>query len=419
MLTACTAKPSGEVNTAGKTEMIEEFMAEDAAEEAASNVRTEADYTIYIIEDMDTAAESITLYSTASGMILRYPYSLTTRFMDKYGNSISWSNFKPGLAVTIGGTLPDSGTLASVKMAESVFVYEDIDDYILDLEKGMLVVAGEKYHVGGWTVIFSGDQLSTLSSIGQSDTLRIVGKDKDILSIAVTTGHGYIQFVNTSLFNDSIIQIGKEDFVMASEGLRVEVPEGEYDVTAANKGYGSTRKVTVVRNETALVDMEEMKGEGPKYCNLSFQSNVTDAKIYLDNELMAQGTTKQVAYGVHSLRVEATGYDSWSKVLYVNSPEANISLNLTADDASGSSGSSSSSGNSNASESSSTENSSAGSNTSGSSSSSRSTSDENNTAGSSSSSSSSSSRTELSEKAQAEVDYITTMSNMLTNILSN
>ena len=38
------------------------------------------------------------------------------------------------------------------------------------------------------------------------------------------------------------------------------------------------------------------------------------------------------SYGIHSIQITADGYDTWSKRLYVNSPEAQIEIALSGDD---------------------------------------------------------------------------------------
>ena len=40
----------------------------------------------------------------------------------------------------------------------------------------------------------------------------------------------------------------------------------------------------------------------------------------------------QLQYGIHSIQITADGYDTWSKRLYVNSPEAQIEIALSGDD---------------------------------------------------------------------------------------
>ena len=42
------------------------------------------------------------------------------------------------------------------------------------------------------------------------------------------------------------------------------MPEGVYTVAVANKGYGGSTEVEIRRGQTTVLDLEKLKGEGPK-----------------------------------------------------------------------------------------------------------------------------------------------------------
>lgn len=190
--------------------------------------------------------------------------------------------------------------------------------------------------------------------------------------------------------------------------MLLEVPEGTYAITVANKGYGGTGTYTVARGETTLVDLDQLKGSGPKVCQLTVTSEVAGASVYIDGQQITVGQAVPVTYGSHTLKVVAEGYDDWQKTLIVNSESATISLDLaesesttgdkqseedtsTSSDTGKSSGSSNSSTNSNKSTGS--------------------------TSKSSSSKSSSSKTSDSSSSSLTDTDYLTTISKMLSTLL--
>lgn len=362
---------------------------EESAEEEAS-----AD--VYLIVQLDMVEETLTLLAPETGRELRYAYTLGTKFLDKYGDSYSSVHFTPGQAVTIG-ELTASSTLSSVQMADSVWNQTDITRYSIDADKGIFTIGQTKYRITDATRIFSQDAMVELASIGEDDTLQVIGRDKEILSVIVTTGHGYIQLQNSSTFVDSMMCIGNRIFTRVTGDMLIEVPEGTYDITVANDGYGGTGSYTVTRGETTNVDLDALKGEGPKKCQLTFTSEVAGVAVYVDGTQITVGETMEVTYGSHSLKVVADGYDTWNKTLVVNSASATIALDLTE-------------------ESDSTDTSTTTSDTS-SSSSSGSSSSSSGSSNSSSTSNSSSSSSTTSDLTDTEVDYLTTISDMLTTLL--
>ena len=76
-------------------------------------------------------------------------------------------------------------------------------------------------------------------------------------------------------------------------------------------------------------DLDMIKGEGPKSCELSFTVTVPDTTVLLDGQPVDLSMPVTVTYGTHSLQAAATGYSAWSRQLVVNSETANIIIDLT------------------------------------------------------------------------------------------
>ena len=82
-------------------------------------------------------------------------------------------------------------------------------------------------------------------------------------------------------------------------------------------------------DETVTADLDMIKGEGPKSCELSFTVTVPDTTVLLDGQPVDLSMPVTVTYGTHSLQAAATGYSAWSRQLVVNSETANIIIDLT------------------------------------------------------------------------------------------
>jgi len=184
--------------------------------------------------------------------------------------------------------------------------------------------------------------------------------------------------------------------------------------------------VTVNRDQTTVVDLSQLEGEGPKKCTITFTSTVENAKIYLDNQEVSVGESITVNYGRHSLKVVADGYDTWNKTLIVNSESAEILLDPTTStnsDNSATTGGDSSGESSNSSNRSSDSNSSGkssgGSNSNAKNSNANNSNSNNLNSGASSSSGSASSNSSSKDASKAAADYLTTLSNTVTNLLGN
>lgn len=368
---------------------------------------------LYMIQNMNMAEEIITLYDLSNNETLQYRYGLMTQFLDAKGKTSSWSNFTSGRVVKIGNDQTKT-ILSKVQLSDKVWEQTGIKNYKVNTEDEMLTIGQTKYHLLDSTKVFSGENLSDPTLIGANDILTVVGQEKNILSVNITTGHGTIELMNTSKFDNSMIEIGTKVITnISGEGMKIEVAEGNYRLTVANNGYGGSMDVTVNRDQTTVVDLSQLEGEGPKKCTITFTSTVENAKIYLDNQEVSVGESITVNYGRHSLKVVADGYDTWNKTLIVNSESAEILLDPTT---STNSDNSATTGGDSSGESSNSSNRSSDSNSSGKSSDG---SNSNANSGGSSSSGSASSNSSSKDASKAAADYLTTLSNTVTNLLGN
>ena len=157
---------------------------------------------LYIVEDLNMTEETIALYSIDEAKQYRYGYNMTTKFLDKYGDNSTWAEFTIGSVVTIGDFLPSSGALGEVKKST-----DDLSKYSIDESKNLIAINGSNYKLTGNTKVYSDTEKILVSDIGKDDIITVIGREKEVISIAVTTGHGYLYLSDTSLFDDSMIFI--------------------------------------------------------------------------------------------------------------------------------------------------------------------------------------------------------------------
>lgn len=282
---------------------------------------------LFIVSDIDSVQETIKAYSYTSGLEYQYYYGLVTEFLNKYGDHMSVGNIGQGDAVYIIGT-DSNGKVKQVQKSDKVWTNDNVKNFTVDKDKGMLTIGNTKYRIDDNTMIFSGDDVIETDSITSQDTLSVVGIDKQIVSVAVKTGHGTLQLENTSLFEGSFLQLGNSIFAEITTDMSLEVPEGAYTLAVANNGWGGTTDIEIKRGKTTTIDLDELKGDGPQKSNILFQVDVAEAKIFVDGNQIDYSQPVEITYGKHALKVTADGYDMWTRTLYVNSAEATIQITI-------------------------------------------------------------------------------------------
>ena len=75
----------------------------------------------------------------------------------------------------------------------------------------MLKIGDGKYRYTDDTIVFSGDKRIQMTDLSDGDTLSVVGRDKNILAVRVTTAQGTLALSNTKLFEE-VFAAGHKDF---------------------------------------------------------------------------------------------------------------------------------------------------------------------------------------------------------------
>jgi hypothetical protein len=97
-------------------------------QETESEVQTEVEVAVkaelsaehYMIMANDMTLQHLVLQQMESGEQYLYHYSLTTRFLDKYGNNTAVSYFEPGRMITVGEK-DSEGKLKSAQISDDVW----------------------------------------------------------------------------------------------------------------------------------------------------------------------------------------------------------------------------------------------------------------------------------------------------------
>ena len=321
-LSGCGRKDDGPVSMKGYASGVETATEEETQAEESS---------LYTVSGVDTTLSTMTFLNIDTGRYEQYSYTDGTIFKDRHGSLISAASMVPGKVVTL--TLRDKDLiLEKVEQSADAWEMDDIGKFSYNEEDKIFTIGDTKYSYDEELQVFSGDAAIELSAVTGQDTLRIQGIDRKVLSVSVTTGHGVIQLVNTQALEGGWLSLNHKNYYKITENMQLEVPEGTYELTVAGNGYGGSTEVAVTRNEQISVDVDSIKGEDPKYCTLTFAVDVAGALMYIDGSQVDYTQPLQLQYGIHSIQITADGYDTWSKRLYVNSPEAQIEIVLSGDD---------------------------------------------------------------------------------------
>lgn len=297
------------------------------AEEVEGETEPETGEDYYLVTNVNQVEETLLLYRYGNDMEYRYYYGEDTRFYNKYGGRAMITDFTPGLLVTLG-PVNEEGILTKMQISGTAWKYDKVKRFSVNSNLNVLEIADTKYMYSDNTFVFSGEDRLQMTDIGEGDVLSVTGVDKKILAVNVTTSEGTLQLQNTELFEGSYVQVGSKIFSLITPNLSMQVPEGTYNILVANDGWGGNQVINIRRGEVTVVDLDQMKGKGPKKGKIQFVVDVADAVLMIDGEQVDYAKPVKLVYGRHSLEVYAAGHDVWKRTLYVNSKESTIAITI-------------------------------------------------------------------------------------------
>ena len=312
-------------STVQETEDTQTDEESQEADAVTTPVEEQEDTDIYLVVSVDTQTQMIGLALPDSARTVQYGYTSATQIFDNFGQFMSVNKLQPGRAVTIG-ELDSQAKLTTIRLAKDAWYQENITRYEIDPSIKMFTIGDTKYHYGQYLRVFAGEQEISLMQVGVNDVISVQGIGKEIVSVQVTTGHGTIALLNTELFEGGWISLGTKIYAKVTPNMILEVPEGKYELSVANDGYGDSKTIVVERAKVTKVDLEQYKGEGPKLCQVTFEIYVDDALLYIDGENVDYDEPVELRYGVHQLTVIAEGFETWERQLVIHSEEATIQI---------------------------------------------------------------------------------------------
>ena len=282
---------------------------------------------LFLILEHNTTDHTMTLYSYETREEYHHQYNFSTVFYDKYGENEPKERFTVGRVIELDAK-DEAGYLTGVHISDEVWEQKDIIRFSMNTEKGIFTIGDVNYSIQNKVEVFSNEESIELTELREEDVLSVVGLGNRLLSIVVTKGHGVLKLVNTELFEGSLFNLGDRIYERVSEGVSIEVQEGAYSLTVAKDGWGSTTEVTIVRGEVTEIDLDTIKGDGPKKGLVTFKLNAEDTKVFIDYTEVDISEAVELVYGTHVLEISATGYTTWRGKIMVGSETSVIEITL-------------------------------------------------------------------------------------------
>ncbi len=282
-----------------------------------------------IVVDIDEEDNSVTFLNLELGRRYTLTMDGTTKLYDKYGESISLDQIQKGDIVDIR-FLKSKKHLTTMQLSSTAWNYSNVERYEIDTIRREVTIGKEIYKLSDNIQYFSNGRAIEEMDLNAADILTFQGIDKEILSINVEKGHGYLRLANDEHFIGGWIEIGQSLIKQITEDMLLTIPEGTYQVNISYNGSGGTKEVVIGRNEETVLDIGDLKVAEPKFGNILFSVTPASTQIYIDGEQVDASQPVSLEYGIHQLIAKADGYQSITRYLRVGEESAGIDIVLDA-----------------------------------------------------------------------------------------
>ncbi len=281
-----------------------------------------------IIKDINKDNGTITFTNHELNRNYTLKYDGASKFFDRYGSSMSVDQMEQGEIVNIT-FLKNKKLLNSVKLAEDAWEIDDVREFEISSQNHFLRMAGGSYVFDDSIFVYADARDAELMDINPVDTLLVRGVDREVYSIKVDRGHGYLRLKNYEYFIGGWIEIGSKIIRTIGEDMLLAVPVGKYDVLISHKGVEGTKSVDIKANKEVELDIGDLKTEELiTYGKVIFVTTPSDAEVFIDGTQIDTSIPQEIEYGIHQLIARAAGYQTLTQYIKVGQENATLDVTL-------------------------------------------------------------------------------------------
>ena len=281
-----------------------------------------------VVLSVDAENKIISLQSVTTGEKLILNYTGGCDIRDKYDEILSITQVEPGQIVDFT-YVSSKKKMYSMTISSLGWEYKEVRNLRVDEPENIMSIAEDKYKYSNMLVILSEGEKVALMDINPADTLILRGIGKQVCSIVIDRGHGYVKLLNADYFMDGWVEVGQEAVKPVSKDMMLVVPEGNYTLSISKNGIGGSKSITVNRNEETMVDVGDLKGEELPLGSVKFNITPKEAVLTIDGKEMAHNELITLQYGSHKIKVTAEGYETYSGTLKVKQTLKELEISLT------------------------------------------------------------------------------------------
>lgn len=281
-----------------------------------------------VVLEIDEVDEEITLYLPNHKEERTFSYSLATTVQDKHGSEMIMQQLLPGEIVNICYN-NELEKLGSIMLAADAFRYDGIEKYQMDIKKGIVNIGSDTFGLSKNVKIFSEGRQLDISQVLKQDVLSFRGIGREVVSVVVEKGHGYLDLSEEEALLGGWIEVGQTVITEISEDMLITVPEGNYTVRVTADKIEEIREITINRDKETVLNFGNIAVEKPTSGRVTFEIIPAEASVYIDDSEVDASYVIRLPFGIHKVTASAPGYDTLSEYFEVTQEDTVVKMSLS------------------------------------------------------------------------------------------
>lgn len=297
----------------------------DNTEETPTNIYVSSGKVLF--HSIDPDSETVYFDVIENDETIALSYDGTTTVSGKFGDPMSMAQLNMGDVVNIAYN-SSLNKVGAIVINSDVNEIREVSRFALSDNHETFFIGEEAYSLAPFVKVYSSGEKIDLERLIKQDSLTIYEEGRNIISIRVEDGHGYLELLNEDALVGGWIEVGQTMISQVMEGMLFTLPEGDYSVRLSNDGIEEYRDVSIVRNEVTSLDLSDIESPVPERGVVRFKIFPQSATTYVDGNYINTAYAVRLPVGMHEITVADSGYYTVSEYFEVTGLDQEVSIDL-------------------------------------------------------------------------------------------
>ncbi|MDR2546210.1 MAG: hypothetical protein LBC96_01705 [Lachnospiraceae bacterium] len=278
-----------------------------------------------VVTDIDLEAKTVSFINFTLGQSYTLSYDSLSAITDRHGFAMSMAQVEKGEIMDVHFLKSDK-LLVEMKHTQDAFTMIDVNRHDFNEERGSAVIGNENFRLHESAVFFSDGRQVMAADIIFGDIVTVRGFDREIWSVNVERGHGYLRLINDAYAIGGWIEVDSTTIHRITDNMLLPIAEGTVQINISSRGLSVSRRVVIERNRETIIDLGDEQVSELFYGMVLFHVTPATASVFINGTEIDISRPVELEFGLHQVVFEAPGFETISRHIRVSEGSASISI---------------------------------------------------------------------------------------------